>query len=28
MLLNEKDHEQLLSELKSLGFIPEGKMVA
>ena len=28
MLLNEKDHRQLLSELKSLGFIPEGKMVA
>ena len=28
MLLNEKDHVQLLSELKSLGFIPEGKMVA
>ena len=28
MLLNEKDHGQLLSELKSLGFIPEGKMVA
>ena len=28
MLLNEKDHIQLLSELKSLGFIPEGKMVA
>ena len=28
MLLNEKDREQLLSELKSLGFIPEGKMVA
>ena len=27
-LLNEKDHGQLLSELKSLGFIPEGKMVA
>ena len=28
MLLNEKDHRQLLSELKSLGFIPESKMVA
>ena len=28
MLLNEKDHGQLLSELKSLGFIPESKMVA
>ena len=28
MLLNEKDHGQLLSELKSLGFIPEAKMVA
>ena len=28
MLLNEKDHGQLLSELKSLGFIPKGKMVA
>ena len=28
MLLNEKDRGQLLSELKSLGFIPEGKMVA
>ena len=28
MLLNEKNRVQLLSELKSLGFIPEGKMVA
>jgi len=28
MLLNEKDHIRMLSELKSLGFIPEGKMVA
>ena len=28
LLLNEKDHRQLLSELKSLGFIPESKMVA
>ena len=28
MLLNEKDHRQLLSELKSLGFIPADKMVA
>ena len=28
MLLNKKDHRQLLSELKCLGFIPEGKMVA
>ena len=27
-LLDEKNHRQLLSELKSLGFIPEGKMVA
>jgi len=28
MLLNEKDRGQLLSELKSLGFVPESKMVA
>ena len=28
MLLNKKDRVELLSELKSLGFIPEGKMVA
>ncbi len=28
MLLNEENHRQLLSELKSLGFIPESKMVA
>ena len=28
MLLNEKNRVQLLSELKSLGFIPEDKMVA
>jgi 4-hydroxy-tetrahydrodipicolinate synthase len=28
MLLNEKDREQLLSELKNLGFVPGSKMVA
>lgn len=28
MLLEKKDRDQLLSELKSLGFIPESKMVA
>ena len=28
MLLDKKDRNQLLSELKNLGFIPEGKMVA
>ena len=28
MLLNEKDRGQLLSELESLGFVPESKMVA